>query len=347
MTGFFRVEHGDGPEPTAEPGVQHVLVLLEVCGRKGRIDGLGSFESSLRSGFYHIAAVRQIIGRNALAPPQLAGNTPVSGVFHPVPVGIHVFLRDKLRTTAFYGLQGHLGKGFHLQEPLGAQLGLNNGVRALGIAHRRGVVFHLYQVAGFFQHFHNLLAGHKAVLAHQNLGFFVQFTVVVNDFQHGKVVTKANFIVVDVVCGGNLKATGTEVHLHVIVLNHGDFAVNERNEHLLALEPEMALVLGIHANGGIRHDGFRTGGGNDQVLVRGIAVSVGNKVFQVIEMALGVLVDDFVVAHGGEGLRIPVHHAYAFVNPAFLIKINKGVDYGLAQRGFHGEAGAVPVTGAT
>ena len=109
----------------------------------------------------------------------------------------------------------------------------------------------------------------------------------------------------------------------------------------------MALVLGIHANGGIRHDGFRAGGGNDQVLVRGIAVAVGNKVFQVIEMALGVLVDDFVVAHGGEGLRIPVHHAYAFVNPAFLVEVHKGVNHGLAQGGLHGEAGAVPVTGAT
>ena len=264
-----------------------------------------------------------------------------------MPVGIHVFLRDKLRTAAFYGFQGHFGQGLHLQEPLGAQLRLNNGVRALGIAHRRGVVFHLYQVAGFFQHFHNFLAGHKAVLAHQNLGFLIQFSVIVNDFQHGKVVTKANFIVMDIVCGGNLKATGTEVHLYVIVLNHGDFAVDERDEHLLALEPEMALVLGIHANGGIRHDGFRAGGGNDQVLVRGIAVAVGNKVFQVIEMALGVLVDDFVVAHGGEGLRVPVYHAYAFVNPAFFVEVHEGVNDGLAQGGLHGEAGAVPVAGAT
>ncbi len=263
-----------------------------------------------------------------------------------MPVGIHVFLRDKLRTAAFHGFQGHLGKDFHLQEPLGAQLGLNHGVRALGIAHRRGVVFHFHQIAGFFQHLHNLLAGHKTVLAHQNLGFLVQFTVVVDDFQHGQVVPEANLVVVHVVCGGYLEAAGTEVHLHVIVLNHGNLAVDERDEHFLALEPEVALVLGIHADGGVRHDGFRTGGGNDQVLVRGLAVAVGNEVFQVIKMALGVLVDDFVVTHGSKGLRVPVHHAHAFVNPAFLIKIDKGVDYGLAQRGLHGEAGAVPVAGA-
>ena len=56
--------------------------------------------------------------------------------------------------------------------------------------------------------------------------------------------------------------------------------------------------------------------------------------------------DDFVVADGGEGLGVPVHHAHAFVDPTFLIEVHEGVDHGFAQFGLHGEAGAVPVAGA-
>ena len=131
------------------------------------------------------------------------------------------------------------------------------------------------------------------------------------------------------------------------VLDHRDFPVDERDEHLLALEPEVALVLGVHADGGIGHDSFRTGGGDHQVLVGRIPLPVGDEVFQVIEMALGVLVDHFVVTDGREGLGVPVDHPDALVDPAFLVEIDERVDHGLGEGRFHGEAGAVPVAGAS
>ena len=59
--------------------------------------------------------------------------------------------------------------------------------------------------------------------------------MVVDNLQHGEIVPEADLIVMYVMCRGNLKAAGTEVHLHVIVLNHGDFAVDKRNKYLLTL----------------------------------------------------------------------------------------------------------------
>ena len=64
-------------------------------------------------------------------------------------------------------------------------------------------------------------------------------------------------------------------------------------------------------------------------------------------MALGVLVDDFVVTHGREGLGVPVHHPDALVDPALAVEIHEGIDNSLGQRRFHRETGAVPVAGAT
>ena len=107
----------------------------------------------------------------------------------------------------------------------------------------------------------------------------------------------------------------------------------------------MTLVFRINAYCSIGHDGFRTGGGNCEEFVRGIAVAVGNDVAQMIEMALGILVDNLVVRNRRKCHRVPVDHAYALVNPAFLVEIHEGVDNGLAQFRLHGEAGAVPVAG--
>ena len=107
----------------------------------------------------------------------------------------------------------------------------------------------------------------------------------------------------------------------------------------------MAFVGGVDADCCIGHDCLGAGCGNDKVFVGGLACSVGDIVFQMIEMALGVFMDDFVVAHGCEGFRVPVDHPYAFVNPTFLVEIDEGIDDGFAEGGFHRKACAVPVAG--
>ena len=261
-------------------------------------------------------------------------------------VGIHILLRDEFGTSALHCFQCHLGQDVHLEEPLGAELRFNNCVCTLTVANGAGIVFHLYKVSGLFQHLHNLLAGHKAVLAYQDLGLLVEFAMVIYDFQHGQVVPEADFIVMNIVGRGNLKAAGTKIHLYIIVLNYRYLPVDERDKHLLALEPEVPFILRIDADCSIGHNGLRTGCSNDKELVRGIAVAVGDVVSQVIEVALGVLVDNLVVTHGGEGLRIPVHHAHALVNPTLLVEVHKSVDDCFRELRLHGETSAVPVAGA-
>ena len=57
--------------------------------------------------------------------------------------------------------------------------------------------------------------------------------MVVDNFEHREIVPQADFVVVYVVGGGYLEAACSEVHLHVVVFDDGDFLVNKWNEDFL------------------------------------------------------------------------------------------------------------------
>ena len=146
------VEQGNRPQPTGEPSVQCVLVLTEVgCGQVG-IAGffLGQFECFFSGLGHHESALRQVVSRDAVAPPQLSADAPVLDVFHPVTVSIFVFGRVELDFVLHHRFQSDLRQVFHLQEPLHGKLRFDGYVGTLGEAHLVGIVFHLFQQSGFF-----------------------------------------------------------------------------------------------------------------------------------------------------------------------------------------------------
>ena len=66
-------------------------------------------------------------------------------------------------------------------------------------------------------------------------------------------------------------------------------------------------------------------------------------VAQVVQLAVALLVDDLLVADGGESLGVPVDHADAAVDEAFVVEVVEYADDALVADGVHGEGGAVPV----
>ena len=347
VSGFLRIEDADGPEPTGKPGVEHILVLMQVFGLDGRIQRLRGLEGGLCVIFHHIAAVRQIPGGNPLAPPQLTGDAPVADIFHPVLVGVAVFVGNQFDLSAFHAFEGILRQGVHLEEPLGGEFRLDDGVGPFGITDRGGVIDRFFQVSRFLQHFGDFLPGDETVFADQDLRVGGQAAVVVDDVDDGQVMPQADFIVVDVVGGGHFQAARSEIHFDITVFDDGDLLVDEGDEHFLAFQPVVAFVGRVDTDGGIRHNRFRTGGGHDDVFVGRISLAVGDEIAHMVEFARGVAVDDFFVADGGQSFRVPVDHTDAFVDVSFLIEIDEGIDDGFAQVGVHRELGAVPVaTGA-
>ena len=65
------------------------------------------------------------------------------------------------------------------------------------------------------------------------------------------------------------------------------------------------------------------------------------------EVALLLFVDDLLGREGGEGLRIPVHHAQATIDKALVIEIDEDLDDALGTLLVHGEGSAVPIAAGT
>ena len=84
-----------------------------------------------------------------------------------------------------------------------------------------------------------------------------------------------------------------------------------------------------------------------QLVLVGQAVHVGHVVFQVEQMALFLAVNHLLVAQGCLGFGVPVHHAQAAVDEAFVVEVNKHLDDTLRAFLVHGEGRAVPVAAGT
>ena len=169
--------------------------------------------------------------------------------------------------------------------------------------------------------------------------------MVVNNLHHRQIVPQSDLIVMDIVCRGDLEASRTEIHLHIVVLDNWYLSVNERNKYLLAVQAEMPFIVRIDADCRIRHNGFRTGGCYHEIIVGRIAVAVGDIILEMIEMTLRVTVYDLVIGYCGQSYRVPVDHSHSPVNHTLLVEMAEGGNNGLCELRLHREACALPVAG--
>ena len=156
-------------------------------------------------------------------------------------------------------------------------------------------------------------------------------------------------MVVDVVCRSYLQTSGTELDIHISILDDRNATAHQRNNHTLALQPGVLRVLRIDTHRSITHDGFRTCGsyhGITSASVR-LTVLVGHHISQIIQLAVLFLIDNFLVRKGSQCLRVPVHHAHTAVNESLVIQVAEHLDDALAADFIHRKAGAVPVTAGT
>ena len=254
-----------------------------------------------------------------------------------------------------HGRQGDVGKVLHLQEPLQREARLDGRVGvALAVAHLVVVVLHLLHQSSSLQVLGNLLTAGEAIHAHIDGRLVADGSVGVEDVDGLQVVGLAQHIIVLIVGRCHLQTARSELDVHVAVFDDGNLAVHQWDDDLAAFQPLVLRILGVDAHGGIAHDGLRTRSGHDSVIAALVLVDdspllpppdgggsfrsgslphrgeVGggpcHVIFQVIKLGVFLLVDHFLVAQGGEGLRIPIHHAEATVDVAFAIEVDKDLD---------------------
>ena len=335
----YAVEERDGPEPAAEPGVEHVLVLAQGAGVAILLGGHfpGFFLVHGHDGL-HLAVHVEIPCGDTVAPPELAADAPILDVLEPMAVGVLELGRMEVYGVVLHHFEGFLGEAFHLEEPLCAELGFDDGVGALAVAHLVGVVLGLLDKAGLLEVFHDGLAAGEAVHAGIFAAMFIEGAVVIEDVDALEAVLHAEVVIVDVVGRGDFQGTGAEFAVDIFVHDDGHHAAYTGDDDTLAFEPLVALVLRMHADGRVAHDGLGAGGGYNDILILAFDI-----VAQVEKLSVALLVDDLLVADGGEGLGVPIHHAYTTVDKTFVIEVVEDADDAFVADVVHGEGSAVPI----
>ena len=336
------IEDLDRPQPGREPGIQNVFVLLEVGHRPSRgfrILGLGLFQSLLRRlGHFHFP-VGQVIGRNPMPPPELAGNAPVLDILHPMPVGVLELGRNELDLIVHHHAQSRLGQFFHLEEPLHRKLGLDGHIGTFRIPHIIDVILLFFQQIRLFEVQHDLLAHRKTVHPGVLAAQLVERAVVVEHIQALQLVFHADIVVVDIVGRRNLEASRPEILVHIAVLDHRHFPIHQRHNHMLAAQPVVTLVIRVHADRRIAHDSLRPGRSHNQEAFRIFL----DPITQVVQFPLGFLINHFLVRKRRLGLGIPVDHPHPPVNQAALVQVHKDIQNRFRADLVHRETGPGPI----
>ena len=182
----------EGPEARTEPGIENIGILRGTLGR-----GLIGARDNHR-------AIGQVPDRDAVAPPELARDTPVLDVFQPVVVNLLEALGDNPRAALAHGGQGQIRQGTHFHKPLLGEQRLDNLATTLTNPDAHGVRLGLDQQPLFLQIGDHGLAGSEAIQSLVGAALGVDRGVLVQDIDLRQPVTLADFVVVFVVGGGDL-----------------------------------------------------------------------------------------------------------------------------------------------
>jgi len=151
-----------------------------------------------------------------------------------------------------------------LDVPLISQERLDDRVTAIPARHHQLVRLDVLHQSQFFQIGDHSFAGLEAIQAAIFVGaVVVDFGIGGEDIEQRQLVALADRVVVEIVRRRDLDAAGAEGRIDVFVGNDGNRAARQRQGYMQADQILVALVVGMHGNGGIAQQGFRAGGGDD------------------------------------------------------------------------------------
>ena len=125
---FGPAQRTEWPEPRAEPGIQHILILMQ------SLATTMSTETNILTAHSYLIALITVPDWNTMTPPELARNCPVVDIFQPIDIRLVQALRQDLDQTIFHRIQRWRSQWHHLDEPLLRDERLNDGITALTTA---------------------------------------------------------------------------------------------------------------------------------------------------------------------------------------------------------------------
>jgi hypothetical protein len=263
-----------------------------------------------------------------------------------VVVGVDPVLRHEAHLAGTHRFDGLLrdrlavGVGLgHRHEPLVGQHRFDHGAGAGAARHHQLVLLRLDQEAQCFEIGHHCLAGDEAIEAAVLLGRVVVDRGI--ERQHAQArqsVALADRVVVRVVGRRHLDHAGAEFAIDIVVGNHRDQPVGQRQLHLAADQRTVAFVLGMDHHGGVAQHGFRPRGRDRQR-----SGAVGQRIGDMPEKSLFLFAFDLEVAHRGLQHGVPVDQPLAAIDQPLFVELDESLRDDVRQVIVHGEVFAAPV----
>ena len=317
---LIRPAHGgEGPQSGAEPGVQRILILMDIGTAT-----LGA-DSQVGTAGMHFATVIAVPNGDTVTPPNLAGNTPVANIIHPAGVGLGEALGHELGATIVNAIHSSLNQGLHFYEPLSRNKGLYNAAAALAVTNSMGMVFDFNKIAASFQISHNVLAAFLASLTFIFACFRSHFAIHANNNYAGQVMANAHLIVVGVVGRSDFYSAGTKFQINIAISDDGNNTTIGGQSQMLAYQMTIAGVSRVYSYSGIARDGLRTSGSNGQIG----ALFLHYGITEVPQMARIILVLNLDIGQSSIAVYAPVGDAGAFINEALFKQSAEHLAHGL------------------
>ena len=284
-------------------------------------------------------AVGVVPRRDPVSPPQLAAHAPVPDVAHPLEVGARPALGHEARASRRDGRDRGSRERRDLHVPLVGEVGLEDRAAAIAARHHELVRLDALDEARRLELGEHAPARLEALESPEALGHRVrERRARSEDVDERQVMSLADLVVVEVVGGCDLEASGAEGRIDVGVGDDRDQAPGERQPHLLTREVPVARIVRVHGDRGVAQHGLGTGGRHHDM-----PGAVVERVAQVPELAVLLLRLHLEVRERGEQHRIPVDEALAAVDQAFLVQPHEHLDHGPRDARIHGESVARPV----
>ncbi len=330
-------EGGEGPKPRAEPGVEHVPVLLDrPSASRARGEGL-----LRRDG--HLAAVAAVPDRDPVPPPELARDAPVVDVFEPVQVDALEALRHERHPAIVRRLDCRRCKRRHLDEPLLADQGLDHRVAPLAMPNGMSMRLHLDQRAVRLQPLNHPppCFGHRH--PGEGPGGLVHRAVQVHHERHREAVPAADLEVVGIVGRGHLHRPGAERRIHRLVRDNRNLPIHNRQPHRLADEMRVAGVLRVDRHSGVAQHRLRPRRGDDHYLA---VLAALDRVGEVPERRLLLAVDHLEIRQRRHAPRAPGDDPLPPVDQPLVVEVLEDVPNRAGRPRIHREVKARPVAGS-
>ena len=198
-------------------------------------------------------SVRAVERRDAVAPPELAGDRPVVDVLHPVEIGRFPALRNDLDCSLAHDIDCRLGEWFDLHEPLAGDHRLYDRVASAVHTDAVRVVFRAAQETCSAELGKDFLARLEAIeagkVAPRRIG---HFSALVDDLQLRKMIAQARFVIVLVMRWRDFHDTRAEFRVDEDgVANDRNLAIGDRQNGLPSDEIAIAFVARMNSEGSI------------------------------------------------------------------------------------------------